>query len=83
MSGVCQEKWIEVTLLVTFGQCLLVEIIANDVLRSRAGGMMRETKDVLMTTSLPLSNVIIEGELLSDNQLAFGLVEFICRYFQV
>jgi len=58
-------------------------IIAHDVLRSRAGGMMRETKDVLITTSLPLSNVIIEGELLSDNQLAFGLVELICRYFQV
>jgi len=67
MSGVRQEKWIEVTLLVTFHQRLQVEIITNDVLRSRAGRMMREAKDVLMTTSLPLSNVIIEGELLSDN----------------
>jgi len=83
MSGVRQEKWIEVTLLVTFHQRLQVEIIANDVLRSRAGRMMREAKDVLMTTSLPLSNVIIEEELLSDDQLAFSLVEIICRYFQV
>lgn len=62
MSGVRQEKWIEVTLLVTFHQRLQVEIITNDVLRSRAGRMMREAKDVLMTTSLPLSNVIIEEE---------------------
>jgi len=83
MSGVRQEKWIEVTLLVTFHQRLQVEIITNDVLRSRAGRMMREAKDVLMTTSLPLSNVIIEEELLSDDQLAFSLVKIICRYFQV